>query len=412
MAHVAYISFDVVPAPKGAATHIEAFARALAPVELVTVAAGSDPEARIERWPGVFHTALPALGASAIDRVLCFRRYLARWLASRRFDAIQFRSSFEGMPLTALRPVPHLVFEVNGLPSIELKYRYPRAADDRELLAKLIAQERACLRAATLIVTPSSVTRRFLAAERGADPAKIRVIPNGVDTTTFAGRRNRLPHLTADRCPSWVGQAVSPAHQPADSLRLLYFGTLTPWQGVGLAVRALAMVNAQTPATLTVIGAAGRRQTDGLAALASKLSVGAQLRILPGIPQSELVQHLHQADVVLAPLTINDRNTVQGCCPLKILESMAAGVPVIASDLEVVRELGRHEEHLLLFKPGSVDQIAAAALRLYNEPQFAAALTERAREHVLANFTWDGAATALRAAYREFGINLSSTAAS
>jgi glycosyltransferase involved in cell wall biosynthesis len=103
---------------------------------------------------------------------------------------------------------------------------------------------------------------------------------------------------------------------------------------------------------------------------------------------------------------------VQGCCPLKILESMAAGVPVISSDLEVVRELGRHEEHFLLVKPGSVDQIAAAALRLCNEPQFAAALAERAREHVLANFTWDRAAAALRAAYREFGINLSSTAAS
>ena len=40
------------------------------------------------------------------------------------------------------------------------------------------------------------------------------------------------------------------------------------------------------------------------------------------------------------------------------------------------------------------------------------ATAERAREHVLANFTWDRAAAALRAAYRELGISRSSTAAS
>src|SRR5258708_21874900 len=78
----AYVSFDTVPAPKGAATHIEAFARTLGDtlngVELVTVALGAESSARVERWPGVFHTELPALGATLIDRVLCFRRFLMR----------------------------------------------------------------------------------------------------------------------------------------------------------------------------------------------------------------------------------------------------------------------------------------------------------------------------------------------
>src|SRR6266481_6273871 len=98
-----YVSFDTVPAPKGAATHIEAFARALGSalggVELVTVAFGTEPSARVERWPGVFHTELPALGATLIDRVLCFRRFLMHWLADREFEVIQFRSIFEGLPL-------------------------------------------------------------------------------------------------------------------------------------------------------------------------------------------------------------------------------------------------------------------------------------------------------------------------
>ena len=74
------------------------------------------------------------------------------------------------------------------------------------------------------------------------------------------------------------------------------------------------------------------------------------------------MEHLCASDVVLAPLILNDRNLVQGCCPLKIIEGMAAGAAVIASDLPVVRELGSDGVHFLLVKPGSVDQIAQAVL--------------------------------------------------
>src|SRR5689334_10692632 len=117
---VAYVSFDKVPAPKGAATHIESFAQALARgfggLDLVTIAAGDAPAPPVERWPGVLHSELPAVGRSLIDRVLCFRHYLARWLEKRRYEAIQFRSNFEGLPLITLRGQSRLIFEVNGLP--------------------------------------------------------------------------------------------------------------------------------------------------------------------------------------------------------------------------------------------------------------------------------------------------------
>jgi glycosyltransferase involved in cell wall biosynthesis len=220
---IAYLSFDTVPAPKGAATHIEAFTRALAgafgQVELVTAGPAATTAPRFERWPGVFHTELPAVGVSLIDRVLCFRRFLRFWLASNPCELAQFRSIFEGFPLLALKPRPRLIFEVNGLPSVELKYRYPRAADDRELMGKVIAQERACLDAADRIVTPSGVTHRFLTRGHGVDESKVHVIPNGAS----------------------LGDCLD-CDAPAGELRLLYFGTLASWQGVDLAVRALAQV--------------------------------------------------------------------------------------------------------------------------------------------------------------------------
>ena len=384
---LAYISFDTVPAPKGASTHIAAFAQALAArfgsVDLVTVSGTLTPQPRTERWPGVFHTELPGVGLSLIDRVLCFRACLDRWLSGRDFDLVQFRSIFEGLPLLRLRPRPRLIFEVNGLPSIELKHRYPRVADDRELMRKLVAQEQACLEAADRIVTPSAVTRRYLAS-RGADASKIRVIPNGVDTCLFHPR------------------ATPP--EPAAEMRLLYFGTLASWQGVDLAVRAVAQICAQAPVRLTILGAASPRQREPIAALAAKLGIAERVQIFEPVTQPELVDALHQSFAVLAPLAVNDRNNQQGCCPLKILEGMAAGVPVIASDLPVVRELGEHGRHFLLVKPGSVDQIAQAVLRLHADPNLWLDLAAAASARVTSHYTWERSGAALAAVCEELGM--------
>ncbi len=379
MPRIGYVSFDTVPAPKGASTHIEAFVGALARqygrVDLFTVAASAvAPASAVERWPGVFHVELPAAGASLIDRVLCFRRFLERPVREGAYDAVQFRSIFEGFPMLRLQPRPKLVFEVNGLPSIELKHRYPRAADDRELMAKLMAQERACLAAADRIVTPSAVTARFLEHARGAAAERVRVIPNGV-------------WLPAD------------AATPVDPPRLLYFGTLSPWQGVDVAIRAAAMLG--DGVRLTVVGSGNGRQREALVALAAKLGAAGRVEILPAVDRAELGRLLAESFAVLAPLAVNDRNVRQGCCPLKVLEGMAAGVPVIASDLPVVRELGEHGRHLLTVKPGSVDQIAAAVGRLRGDAQLWRRLADEGRAHVEANFTWKRAGNSLIQVFAE-----------
>lgn len=383
----AYLSFDVVPAPKGASTHIAAFVGAVAgafgQVDLVTVAAG-DRVVECERWPGVRHVELPALGPSLIDRVLCFRRYLAPVLEGviRKNELVQFRSIFEGLPLPGMRDRPRLVFEVNGLPSIELKYRYPGVEDDRELMAKIRAQEGVCLRAADRVVTPSGVTAGYLVNARGIPADRVVVVPNGVDTELFR-----------------------PGSRASDGvLRLLYFGTLTSWQGTELAIRALAWVRSRIPAKLTIVGSGGRGERDGLAALAEKLGVGGDVAVEPAVSQEELAGYLRASDAVVAPLEWNDRNAVQGCCPLKVLEGMAAGLPVIASDLAAVRELGRDGVELLLVKPGSVDAIAGAAMRVWNEPEMAAAMGRAARARVVDRFTWARAGSALLDVYADLGV--------
>ena len=404
---IVYISFDRFPSPKGAATHIDAFVRALGQqfgnVDLVTFpalveASQSESDTSAEAWSahGVQHHALEAPGANLFERVLVFRTLLWNWW-QERFGAdpvpvLHIRSIFEGYPIAREKRAfcRKLVFEVNGLPSIELKYRYPRVAEDQELLAKLKHQEQVCLDAADVILTVSQVNADCI-RRRGIAADRIHVIPNGVNTQLFdfqpaSGiRREQL-------CE-------------ARPMQILYSGTMAPWQGVTVAIESLSLFRRDAPAKLTLVGHALAKQKKVIESFAWENGVLEHVRLLPPVSRSELCKLHHQCDAVLAPLIRNDRNLEQGCCPLKVLEAMSTGCPLVASDLPVVRELAQDESQALLVRPGSGKAIKDALFRLVDEPDLAERLSTTARQHVVREYTWEQAQQALISVYEELLSN-------
>jgi glycosyltransferase involved in cell wall biosynthesis len=381
---VLYVSFDILLHPKGASVHISAFCQAIAsvyaPLHLVTVADSDTAPPMQIIDDRLYHSQLPARGKNLIERVLSFRKELAMWMNDRYFEVIHFRSIFEGFWLVRDRDryAKHFIYEVNGLPSIELKYRYPAVMDDPDLLRKLRAQEDYCLQRSDRLITPSPITANYLIS-RGGDPQRIHVIPNGVDTSLFT-------------------PAISPIPKVTDGgVRVVYFGTLSPWQGWELSVRAIAQLPPQFH--LCLIAQGSKSQVQAVQRLIRKLGVSNRCQLLPAMAQAELVPHLQQADLITAPLTLCDRNVVQGCCPLKILEGMAVGVPVITSDLPVVRCLGHDREHFLLVKPNSVDEITGAVEELYRDRVLCQKIRHQARSHIIKYYSWQRAGQELLEVY-------------
>ena len=353
---VVYVVFDRFPAPKGAAIHIAAFARALGaafgPVELdhhrrrspfrrrqALLRRPTLPEFAISAaLPGVTHTPLPAPGRTVIDRAMAFRAHFGAWRRGRKFPIVHFRSIFEGYPLARHKSqvCDKLVFEVNGLPSIELKYHYPAVAEDRDLIAKLIAQEQCCIEAADLIVTVSDVTANHLGSSaRGESRPHPRNtercrscdlhIPSpyvmertgsaalvSAPSPLYSGERVgvRGNWKSPQKCNRIAGRLPSPStlstgeREPEGAalirflllkgtgapstpvpIRLLYSGTLASWQGADRAIEALALLRRDLPATLTLIGPASRSRKDDLLRLADSLAVSAYARLLDPLPQ-------------------------------------------------------------------------------------------------------------------------------
>ena len=458
-----YAAFDRFPSPKGAASHIDAFVTALGKrfenVDLLTIPSEAAElggtgavntgllstavnKARVDWTPepewraaGVRHQALSAFGESVFERALSFRKQIQHWWSHRFTDRpasiFHFRSIFEGYWIAQdkYRFCRNLVFEVNGLPSIELKYRYPGVAEDRELIRKLRHQEQVCLEAADAIITVSQVNADHL-IDRGVSPGRIRIIRNGVDPEQFSCRAappKLEPQLPLKTWPDGHSDFSDIANNTSEEItdrvenpkagqprriRLLYAGTMSKWQGVPHAIEALALIRRDVDAELTLVGPARPVELREINELTWKLGVTDFVQILQPVTKSELVKLHHHADIVLAPVTRNDRNLVQGCCPLKIIEAMASGTPLIASDLPVVRELVQDGVNALLVRPGSGKAIKDAVMRLATKQVSSANLTAAARRRVEKEFTWQQATDTLCEIYAELLSGRFSSAAS
>ncbi len=389
-----YVSFDQVPAAKGASTHIEANARALGAAfgSLVLVTPGPRDVPARPFAPGVRQVVLGCPDADLLGRVLTFRAKLEALLRDQPFEVIHFRSVFEGYPLARHKDAlgARLVYEVNGLPSIELKYSRPRLAPDDRLSAKLLHQESVCLDAADRVVTVSDVNRAFLLG-RGCDPGKIRVIRNGVDLDSIP-YRDPLP--------------------PDDGpLRLVYVGTLSPWQGVEVLLEALQLLVVERPARLVLAGPASRERRGELLRRVRRACLNGCVEFRPPVPRGEVASLFHASHVTAVPLTGADRNTLQGCCPLKLLEALAAGCPVVASDLPVVQELATPGRHFLPVAPDDPTGLALGLLRAGREQDENLARAREARQHIERSFRWENSTAALVALYEDLLGRSASSAA-
>jgi glycosyltransferase involved in cell wall biosynthesis len=371
MPRVLYTAFDIVPSPKGASTHILHNIRGLVngqfDVHLVTPNDGLlPPEDAIE---GAQVTRIGQdLTQSFLERAVHFGEAVARHLVlHHRYDIVQYRNIWDGLAVAQHKKQYgyRTLFEVNGLPSIELKYHYPGL--DQALLAKIKEQEIATLHLSDAIVCPSNVTRDYIAS-LGLSPKQITVIPNGVSPSDFS----------ASPLPPRDGRVPS----------LLYIGTLADWQGLEVVIKALPDILEQKAVQLRIVGRGRSRQRKFLSKQIRKLGVDGSVIVQPAVPHHEVPALIAESDICIAPLGLNDRNVTQGACPIKVLEYMASSRPLIASNLPIVRELVREDVDGLLFSPNDPQDLARKVMMLLENVELSRRLAESAAGRALTKFTW------------------------
>ena len=370
-----YASFDRFPSRKGSAVHIDRFARALfahAGGGLLYVLGGDGlPPYQREDEVEIVRFSRPT--DNYLERALAFSARLEALLDQDggSLRLAHFRDPWSGMAVVQRELAT--VYEVNGLPSVELPYLHPGIP--RGTLERIAEVEQRCLDAADAVVVPSPVIAAAL-ERRGVATDRIHVISNGADL-------------------------APPTPRPADApvRYLLYFGALQPWQGLDTALRALARLTDLEDLELVVCASVHRRKAKPFRKLAARLGVEHRVRWHFALPEDQLAPWREHAVASLAPLRDCSRNVAQGCAPLKVLESMASGVPVLASDLPVVRDLVDDGEQGLLVAPDRPGELARAVRTLLDFPDRATAMGKAGRARVAERFSWEASVAALADLY-------------
>jgi phosphatidylinositol alpha-mannosyltransferase len=195
-------------------------------------------------------------------------------------------------------------------------------------------------------------------------PGYYNLIPNGVDVERFAAPYEPLAGLDDGK------------------LNVLFVGRLEKRKGLRYLLRAFAGLKARLPETrLVVVGAYNESQRRGYERWVRE--TGLEDVVFAGYASLEELPRYHASShIFCAP---NTGNESQG---IILLEAMAAGLPVVASNIEGFAAVLTEGVEGALVRPKDSEALAGALYKLAADPDLRAAMSERGRERAQ-HFSWD-----------------------
>ncbi|GIW08635.1 MAG: glycosyl transferase family 1 [Dehalococcoidia bacterium] len=231
------------------------------------------------------------------------------------------------------RPQPYVV----ALNRVAAEARQRRPAGTRQPHRLFAWLEGDNARRADGVVTPSRHLREAVIRHYRVDPARLRVVPAGID----------LPHWRASAPASWDGATIlgvvcRDGHAPAADL-----------------LGSLAIVRRTIPAAHAVLVSDGREQ-ETLCRLAETLDVATAVHVRNAAEETTLRDSYRNADVFCAPSVDEGDETVY-------VQAMASGLPIVATTAAAVPEIVPSEAGVLV-PPGNVEALAEALVALLRSP--------------------------------------------
>ena len=190
-----------------------------------------------------------------------------------------------------------------------------------------------------------------------------RIIPNGIDYDRFA-RGEAFPHLRDGR------------------FNVLFVGRKDERKGLRYLVDAFARLRAERDDLRLIIVGPGGLDRESQRTVATLTRMDAESVMDAGtVSYQDLPRYYASADVFCSPATGGESFGIV------LLEAMAAGAPVVASDIDGYRDVVAHERQGLLTTPRDPAAVASAIRRIADSPDLAARLSAAGRE-TAAGYRW------------------------
>lgn len=223
---------------------------------------------------------------------------------------------------------------------------------------------------ARIAVSPSAQV--YVAEALGVPIGAFRVIPNGIDVARY-DRAAPLPAL----------------HDPTRPL-LLFVGRLEPRKGLDVLVRAFLRIRAAVPSVRLCVVGDGAERTRSQQMIPS--SIRHDVLFVGHVDEAEKPRYFASADLFCAP------NVGGESFGIVLLEAMAAGLPIVASDIPGFRTVMRDGRQGRLVPPGDASTLADAVTTLLLNQKLRLAMAREGRRHA-DGFDWKRVAADLESLY-------------
>ena len=237
-----------------------------------------------------------------------------------------------------------------------------------------------------IVIVASHYVAEVVQRQHNVDPARIRVIPRGVDPVIFDPDA-----ISSDR----IAHMAQTLRLPDGMMTVLMPGRLTSWKGQAILLRAIARLARRDVCCVLVGSDQGRtKYTKELEKIADSLKISDRVRIIG------------QVDDIPAALMLSDvvvhASTQPEAFGRVVIEAMAMGRPVIATDLGGPSETVERGVTGWLTDPGSVESLVTALDEaLSMDPQTRLVLGYRARSAVLNGYSLQSMREATLEVYEE-----------
>lgn len=229
--------------------------------------------------------------------------------------------------------------------------------------------------AASFVATCTGANGDYLRNVVGVDPKKVKVFPHGIALSRFA---------TVPRRP-----------QPG---RIVSIGRLVPKKGFSVLVKACRLLTNRGVSVDCVIVGDGPLRSE-LKGQIVNLGLSGRVRLEPGRPQAELLDLLGSAEVFALAPTIQADGDRDGI-PNVLLEAMAAGLPVVSTDISGIPEVLTDRRTGRLVPPEDPEALADALQTLLGDPIRRQSLGDAAQAHAWATFGLETRVRPLAASFK------------
>jgi phosphatidylinositol alpha-mannosyltransferase len=233
----------------------------------------------------------------------------------------------------------------------------------------------------------SAVAAAFHARALGLDVEDFTIIPNGVDVARFATARDSI------RTERAQGHGGSGARGAGEVTRLVFLGRLEHRKGADVAVRAfLRLAALRADVQLQVLGDGPQAAALRELVASAPPDVRGRIELAGRVPSDALPRLLADADIMILPSRGGES------FGLVLLEAMASGAALVATDIPGYRAVARHDREALLVPPDDDQALASAVGRLLDD----ASLRDRLRAAGLARastFDWSAVAAGMQQVY-------------